>query len=63
MRLVQLTPVQRYRLRAVLRDTRRRHENIAVVCGAWHVPALQRKVAAIEDALSCPHARLRTISR
>ena len=37
-------------MRTVLREERRRHENIAVVCGAWHVPALQRKVAVKDDA-------------
>jgi hypothetical protein len=37
-------------MRTVLREVRRTHENIAVVCGAWHVPALARKVAAREDA-------------
>ncbi|MEV4636561.1 DUF5682 family protein [Actinoplanes sp. NPDC049548] len=37
-------------MRTVLRDVRRTHENIAVVCGAWHVPALARKVTAKDDA-------------
>ncbi|KUL32661.1 DUF5682 family protein [Actinoplanes awajinensis] len=37
-------------MRTVLREVRRRHENIAVVCGAWHVPALTRKVAVKDDA-------------
>ncbi|WP_433720413.1 DUF5682 family protein [Actinoplanes sp. CA-051413] len=37
-------------MRTVLREVRRTHENIAVVCGAWHVPALARKVTAREDA-------------
>jgi hypothetical protein len=36
-------------MRTVLREVRRTHENIAVVCGAWHVPALARKVTARED--------------
>ncbi|WP_328460475.1 DUF5682 family protein [Actinoplanes sp. NBC_00393] len=36
-------------MRTVLREERRRHDNIAVVCGAWHVPALARKVAVKED--------------
>src|SRR4051812_28467044 len=31
-------------MRTVLREERRRTGNIAVVCGAWHVPALARKV-------------------
>ena len=37
-------------MRTVLRKVRRSHENIAVVCGAWHVPALHRKVAVKDDA-------------
>ncbi|GAA3336316.1 hypothetical protein GCM10020358_08000 [Amorphoplanes nipponensis] len=37
-------------MRTVLREVRRTHDNIAVVCGAWHVPALARKVTAREDA-------------
>ncbi|MFI7599466.1 DUF5682 family protein [Actinoplanes sp. NPDC049681] len=37
-------------MRTVLREVRRTHDNIAVVCGAWHVPALSRKVTAKEDA-------------
>ena len=37
-------------MRTVLREVRRTHETIAVVCGAWHVPALTRKVTAREDA-------------
>ena len=37
-------------MRTVLREVRRTHGNIAVVCGAWHVPALTRKVTAREDA-------------
>ncbi|MEU4163713.1 DUF5682 family protein [Actinoplanes sp. NPDC026670] len=36
-------------MRSVLREERRRHEDIAVVCGAWHVPALTRKVAVKDD--------------
>ncbi|GAA2895225.1 hypothetical protein Acy02nite_39540 [Actinoplanes cyaneus] len=36
-------------MRTVLREVRRKHENIAVVCGAWHVPALTRKVPVKED--------------
>jgi hypothetical protein len=36
-------------MRSVLREERRRHEEIAVVCGAWHVPALTRKVAVKDD--------------
>ncbi|MGA5302407.1 DUF5682 family protein [Nucisporomicrobium flavum] len=37
-------------MRTVLREVRRTHENIAVVCGAWHVPALARKVPVKDDA-------------
>ena len=37
-------------MRTVLREVRRAHQDIAVVCGAWHVPALARKVTAREDA-------------
>ncbi len=37
-------------MRTVLREVRRTHEEIAVVCGAWHVPALSRKVTAKDDA-------------
>jgi hypothetical protein len=37
-------------MRTVLRDERRKHDNIAVVCGAWHVPALARKVPVKDDA-------------
>ncbi len=37
-------------MRTVLRQVRRTHDEIAVVCGAWHVPALTRRVTAAEDA-------------
>ncbi|GAA0538415.1 DUF5682 family protein [Paractinoplanes ferrugineus] len=37
-------------MRTVLRETRKHYDDIAVVCGAWHVPALTRKVAAKDDA-------------
>ncbi|WP_306208288.1 DUF5682 family protein [Actinoplanes sp. RD1] len=36
-------------MRTVLREVRREHDEIAVVCGAWHVPALTRKVAVKDD--------------
>jgi hypothetical protein len=36
-------------MRTVLRDERRKTDNIAVVCGAWHVPALARKVPVKDD--------------
>ncbi|MBW6439369.1 hypothetical protein KZ829_37160 [Actinoplanes hulinensis] len=37
-------------MRSVLREERRGHEDVAVVCGAWHVPALLRKVPVKDDA-------------
>jgi hypothetical protein len=37
-------------MRTVLREVRKSHDDIAVVCGAWHVPALARKVAVKDDA-------------
>jgi hypothetical protein len=37
-------------MRTVLREVRRTHDNIAVVCGAWHVPALATTVTAAHDA-------------
>ena len=37
-------------MRTVLREVRKSHQDIAVVCGAWHVPALTRKVAVKDDA-------------
>ncbi|GIM97786.1 DUF5682 family protein [Paractinoplanes toevensis] len=37
-------------MRTVLREVRKKYDEIAVVCGAWHVPALTRKVAAKDDA-------------
>jgi len=36
-------------MRTVLREVRKSHEDIAVVCGAWHVPALARKVPVKDD--------------
>ncbi|WP_430779999.1 DUF5682 family protein [Actinoplanes sp. G11-F43] len=36
-------------MRSVLREERRRHTEIAVVCGAWHVPALLRAVPVKDD--------------
>ncbi|GGK84437.1 DUF5682 family protein [Mangrovihabitans endophyticus] len=41
--------VREAHMRKVLRETRRAHENIAVVCGAWHVPALTRTIAVKDD--------------
>jgi Family of unknown function (DUF5682) len=37
-------------MRTVLRQARRAHDDVAVVCGAWHVPALARAVPARQDA-------------
>ncbi|MCU7725123.1 DUF5682 family protein [Actinoplanes sp. KI2] len=36
-------------MRTVLREVRKTHDEIAVVCGAWHVPALARKVTQKDD--------------
>jgi hypothetical protein len=36
-------------MRTVLREVRKTHDEVAVVCGAWHVPALARKVAVRDD--------------
>lgn len=36
-------------MRQVLRAARKTHREIAVVCGAWHVPALTAKVPAGQD--------------
>ncbi|MGN9907897.1 DUF5682 family protein [Phytohabitans sp. LJ34] len=36
-------------MRGVLREVRKSHDNVAVVCGAWHVPALTAKVTAAHD--------------
>jgi hypothetical protein len=37
-------------MRTVLREVRKSYGDIAIVCGAWHVPALTRKVAIKDDA-------------
>lgn len=37
-------------MRTVLREVRRTHEDIAVVCGAWHVPALARRIPVKDDS-------------
>ncbi|GAA1895572.1 DUF5682 family protein [Asanoa iriomotensis] len=42
--------VREAHMRTVLRQERRNHKEIAVVCGAWHVPALSAKVTAAHDA-------------
>jgi hypothetical protein len=36
-------------MRTVLREVRKSYDDIAIVCGAWHVPALTRKVAIKDD--------------
>jgi Family of unknown function (DUF5682) len=36
-------------MRGVLREVRKSHDNVAVVCGAWHVPALTAKFTAAHD--------------
>ena len=36
-------------MRKMIRQAQRRHERIAVVCGAWHVPALEEKVKVSAD--------------
>ncbi|GIF70200.1 hypothetical protein Ais01nite_82350 [Asanoa ishikariensis] len=42
--------VREAHMRTVLRQVRRTHNEIAVVCGAWHVPALSAKFTATHDA-------------
>ena len=37
-------------MRTVLREVRKTYDEIAVVCGAWHVPALARKTSLKDDA-------------
>lgn len=41
--------VREAHMRQVLRQERRRHDDIAVICGAWHVPALARPVPVKDD--------------
>ncbi|MCW2869519.1 MAG: hypothetical protein JWL99_839 [Streptomyces oryziradicis] len=36
-------------MRLRIREARREHERVAVVCGAWHVPALGERVAVAAD--------------
>jgi hypothetical protein len=42
--------VREAHMRGVLRKVRKEHANIAVVCGAWHVPAVTAAVPAAHDA-------------
>lgn len=36
-------------MRRVLRAVRKDHETVAVVCGAWHAPALEAKIKVADD--------------
>ncbi|NMO51239.1 hypothetical protein HH310_08570 [Actinoplanes sp. TBRC 11911] len=49
-------------MRTVLREVRKSYEDIVVVCGAWHVPALARKVAVKDDAALLKGRRKRKVS-
>ncbi|GIF71496.1 DUF5682 family protein [Asanoa siamensis] len=51
--------VREAHMRTVLRQERRNHDEIAVVCGAWHVPALRAKVTAAHDAALLKRVRRR----
>ncbi|NEA59993.1 hypothetical protein G3I60_39015 [Streptomyces sp. SID13666] len=42
-------PAREAHMRLRIRDARRTHDRVAVVCGAWHVPALARRVTATAD--------------
>lgn len=42
-------PAREAHMRLRVRDARRAHDRVAVVCGAWHVPALARPVTATAD--------------
>ena len=42
-------PVREAHMRLRLREARRAHERTAVVCGAWHVPALAARTTAAAD--------------
>lgn len=42
-------PVREAHMRLRLREARRAHERTAVVCGAWHVPALAGRTAVAAD--------------
>ncbi|MCZ4097353.1 DUF5682 family protein [Streptomyces sp. H39-C1] len=42
-------PAREAHMRLRIRDARRTHDRVAVVCGAWHVPALARPVTATAD--------------
>ncbi|MDF9815131.1 hypothetical protein M2266_004362 [Streptomyces sp. SPB162] len=42
-------PAREAHMRLRVRDARRTHDRVAVVCGAWHVPALARPVTVTAD--------------
>ncbi|MCZ4120665.1 DUF5682 family protein [Streptomyces sp. H39-S7] len=42
-------PAREAHMRLRVRDARRAHDRVAVVCGAWHVPALARPATATAD--------------
>ncbi|MBY8880422.1 DUF5682 family protein [Actinacidiphila acidipaludis] len=42
-------PLREAHMRLRVREARRAHERTAVVCGAWHVPALAEKTTATAD--------------
>lgn len=42
-------PAREAHMRLRIRDARRTHDRVAVVCGAWHVPALARPATATAD--------------
>ncbi|MEU3461513.1 DUF5682 family protein [Streptomyces sp. NPDC006733] len=42
-------PAREAHMRLRVRDARRTYDRVAVVCGAWHVPALARPVTATAD--------------
>lgn len=52
------TLVREAHMRKALRAARRAHETVAVVCGAYHVPALTAKVTATAD-----NARLKGLTK
>lgn len=42
-------PAREAHMRLRIREARRTHDRVAVVCGAWHVPALAQSVTATAD--------------
>ncbi|MFI0898798.1 DUF5682 family protein [Streptomyces sp. NPDC020983] len=56
-------PVREAHMRLRLREARRAHARTAVVCGAWHVPALAARTAVAADrqlVKGLPRARVET---